>query len=101
MTPAILMSGNDNISASQSNATPEGDLEDTISGKSPCRPILSEVLINGKFVSKLAALASARYKRFHASTHLHQPFPQMEIIWSMTVIWVNHVYGLEIWQLHL
>ena len=68
VTPTILMADNNNgdpedltrpilpsISASQSDATLKGDLEDTILGKSPHRPILSEVLIDGKFVSKLVA----------------------------------------------
>ena len=32
------------------------------------------------------------------SAHLHQPFPQIGIICSMTMIWVNHIYRLEIRQ---
>ena len=44
------------ISASKSNATLKGDLEDAISVENPRGPISSEVSINGKFVSKPAAL---------------------------------------------
>ena len=57
------------ISASKSNATLEGNLEDAISVKSPCGPISLEVLINGKFVSKPAELHRWLLHRLnHAST---------------------------------
>ena len=46
------------LSTTSSNSRPmlNGDLEDAIAKESPCRPILSEVLINGKPLSKPAAL---------------------------------------------
>jgi len=43
-------------------------------------------------------IAFAEYERCHASTRPRQPFRQ--IAWS-TVIWVNHVYGLETSLPHL
>ena len=57
------------IASSNSRPTLDGDLEDAISEEIPCRPISSEVLINGKPVSKPTALRRQLLHQLnHAST---------------------------------